>query len=156
QINPTIGDLKGNCQKILSALQRAKDKNIDIVVFPELTLCGYFPGDLLLDPAFIRAMAEKLEEIEPETKGLFVVVGLARKNATGIGKPLHNSAAVFAGGKLFGFKDKTLLPTFDVFDERRYFEPGREEIVWEYRGQKIAVSICEDVWQHAKALDGYV
>lgn len=156
QINPTIGDLEKNSRKVMSALKRAKERRVDIVVFPELTLCGYFPGDLLLDSAFIRAMAKKLREIEPETQGLFVAVGLARKSVAGQGKPLHNSAAVFADGKLLGFKDKTLLPTYDVFDERRYFEPGTEEPVWEYRGQKIAVTICEDVWQHAKALDGYV
>lgn len=153
QINPTLGDLEGNCRKVLDTLSRAK--GVDIVLFPELTLCGYFPDDLLLDRTFIDAMEKKLEEIRPRTKGLFAAVGLARWNESGKEKPLYNSAAIFADGKLLGFKNKTLLPTYDVFDERRYFEPGGEEPIWTYKGKKIAVTICEDVWQHAGLLDGY-
>jgi NAD+ synthase (glutamine-hydrolysing) len=149
QINPTIGDLKKNTAKVLAALERAKKAKAEIVIFPELTLSGYFPDDLLLDPTFIDACAAKLEEIRPKTTGLFVCVGLPRKNESGKEKPLHNSVAVFSDGKLLGFKDKTLLPTYDVFDERRYFEPGRDEPIWEFRGKKIAVTICEDVWQHS-------
>lgn len=148
QINPTIGDLGGNTRKIVEALRRARQKKVDIVLFPELSICGYFPDDLLLDPAFIDACAKKLEEIRPETKGLFAVIGLPRWNESGKEKPLYNSAAILADGKLLGFKNKTLLPTYDVFDERRFFEPGSEEPVWEYKGKRIAVTICEDVWQH--------
>ena len=155
QINPTIGDLEGNTRKIIDALRRAREKRIEIVLFPELTICGYFPDDLLLDRSFIDAISKKLDAIRPETKGLFAVVGLPRWNPSGNEKPLFNSAAIFADGKLLGFKDKTLLPTYDVFDERRYFEPGGDELIWEYQGKKIAVTICEDVWQHSKALDGY-
>lgn len=155
QINPTIGDLEGNTRKVIDGLRRAREKNIDIVLFPELVLCGYFPEDLLLDRSFIDAIGEKLEEIGPETKGLFAVIGLPRWNPSGKEKPLYNSAAVFADGKLLGYKNKTLLPTYDVFDERRYFEPGGEEPIWEYQGKRIAVTICEDVWQHTKTLDGY-
>src|SRR5438067_649383 len=120
QINPTTGDLEGNARKIIDALHRAKQKQIDLVLFPELTLCGYFPDDLLLDKAFIAAIGKKLELIGPETKGLFVALGLPRMS--GKEKPLFNSVAVFQDGQLLGFKDKTLLPTYDVFDERRYFE----------------------------------
>ncbi len=155
QINPTIGDLEGNTRKIIDALRRAREGKIEIVLFPELTLCGYFPDDLLLDRSFIDAISKKLDAIRPETKGLFAVVGLPRWNPSGKEKPLLNSAAVFADGTLIGFKDKTLLPTYDVFDERRYFEPGGDEPIWEYQGKKIAVTICEDVWQHTKNLDGY-
>lgn len=155
QINPTIGDLRGNSRKVLQALRKAREIKAEIVLFPELTLCGYFPDDLLLDPSFIEAMDQQLKEIAPETKGLFVAVGLARKNPTGKEKPLYNSAAVFVDGQLVGFKNKTLLPTYDVFDERRYFEPGREEPIWEYKGKRIAITICEDVWQHAGMPDGY-
>ncbi len=154
QINPTIGDMEGNTRKVLEALQRARGQKIDIVLFPELTLCGYFPEDLLLDPSMIEAVERKLEEIGPKTIGMFVVVGCPRWNASREEKPLYNSAAVFADGKLLGFKDKTLLPTYDVFDERRYFEPGGEEPIWEYRGKKIAVTICEDVWEHSRRLGG--
>jgi NAD+ synthase (glutamine-hydrolysing) len=155
QINPTIGDLEGNTQKVIKALRRAKEKKIDIVLFPELVLCGYFPDDLLLDHSFINAIFEKIETIQPETQGLFAVLGLPRWNPSRKEKPLYNSAAVFADGKLLGFKDKTLLPTYDVFDERRYFEPGGEEVVWEYRSKRIAVTICEDVWQHSQVHRGY-
>jgi len=149
QINPTIGDLEGNTRLVLDALRRAKQKKVDVVLFPELTLSGYFPDDLLLDPTFIDAIAEKLEVILPETKGLFVAVGLPRWNPSRKEKPLYNSVAVFADGKLLGFKNKTLLPTYDVFDERRYFEPDEEQQIWEYNGKRIAITICEDVWQHS-------
>ncbi|HSX25895.1 MAG TPA: nitrilase-related carbon-nitrogen hydrolase, partial [Chlamydiales bacterium] len=149
QINPILGDLEGNTRKVLAGIERAREKKADIVLFPELTLCGYFPDDLLLDREFIDAVGKKLGVIEPETKGLFVVVGLPRWNPGKKEKPLYNSAAVFANGKLLGFKNKSLLPTYDVFDERRYFEPGNEEPVWDYLGMKIAVTICEDLWQGA-------
>lgn len=153
QINPIVGDIEGNSQKILSALKRAQKEKIEIILFPELTLCGYFPDDLLLDKALIGACEKKLEEILPKTGGLFAVIGLPRFNKGAQGKPLHNSVAVFADGKFLGFKDKTLLPTYDVFDERRYFEPGREEKIWSYRGKKIGITICEDAWQHARAVE---
>lgn len=149
QINPTIGDLEGNSRKVLSAIERAKHRKADIVLFPELTLSGYFPDDLLLDDSFIDACEAKLEEIGPATGGLFVCIGLPRRNPERKEKFLYNSVAVFSDGKLLGYKNKTLLPTYDVFDERRYFEPGTEEPIWEYLGHRIAVTICEDVWQHS-------
>lgn len=155
QINPTLGDIEKNSQRVIDALRRAKEKGAEVVVFPELTLCGYFPEDLLLDMEMIRQMEKKLHQIAPLTKGLFVALGLARVNASGKEKPLFNSAAIFMDGKLCGFKDKILLPTYDVFDERRYFEPGQGEPIWEYRGLRIGVSICEDVWQHSHQLEGY-
>ncbi len=154
QINPTIGYLEGNTRKILAAIERAKHRKADIVLFPELTISGYFPDDLLLDESFIDACAQKLEEILPATGGLFVCVGLPRRNPEGKEKFLYNSVAVCADGKLLGYKNKTLLPTYDVFDERRYFEPGTEEPIWEYLGHRIAVTICEDVWQHSNTV-GY-
>jgi NAD+ synthase (glutamine-hydrolysing) len=150
QINPTIGDLAGNTRKIVEALQRARKQKVDVVLFPELTISGYFPEDLLLDLSFIDACEKQLDIIAKETRGMFVCVGLARKSGKGSEKPLYNSAAVFIDGKLAGFKNKTLLPTYDVFDERRYFEPDEEQPVWEYKGKRIAITICEDVWQHSK------
>lgn len=152
QINPTIGDIDGNCLKILSGLKRAREKGGDVVLFPELALCGYFPEDLLLDRSMIDACAKKLEIIAPETRGLFAVVGLPRFNESGREKPLFNSAAVFADGILLGFKNKKILPTYDVFDERRYFEPGKDALIWEYKGKRIGITICEDVWQHTKSV----
>lgn len=154
QMNPTIGDVEGNARKVLDGLDRAREKQADIVLFPELSLSGYFPDDLLLDPGLIDAVKKQLERIEPATNGLFAVIGLPRWNLSRKQKPLYNSAAVFADGKLLGYKNKTLLPTYDVFDEARYFEPGLEEPIWEYLGHKIAVTICEDVWQYA-GLVGY-
>lgn len=155
QINPTIGDLDGNTRKVLDAIHRAKKDKADVIFFPELTLTGYFPDDLLLDKDLINACAKKLEVIRAETKGLFAAVGLPRWNEKGKEKPLFNSVAVLIDGKLAGFKDKTLLPTYDVFDERRFFEPGTEQPIWEYKGKRIAITICEDVWQHSGHLDGY-
>src|SRR3989344_1592691 len=154
QLNPTIGDVEGNAQKVISALDRARRQKADVFVFPELTLSGYCPDDLLLDSRFIDAIFQKLEEIVPHTKGLFAAIGLPRSSGGKKEKLLYNSVAVCADGKLLGFKNKPPLPTDDVFDERRYFEPGEEEILWEYMGRRIAVTICEDVWQHAKSV-GY-
>lgn len=149
QMNPTIGDVEGNTRKVLQALERAQKGGIDIVVFPELTLSGYPPEDLLLDHSFIDAVEKKLRDIAPATKKMFVAVGLPRRNPRKKEKPLVNSAAIFVDGQLVGFKDKTLLPTYDVFDERRFFEPGEEQPIFDYLGWKIGVTICEDAWQHA-------
>lgn len=150
QVNPVIGDVEGNVAKVLNALFKARKAGASIVLFPELVLSGYFPDDLLLDKTFIDAIFAHLPAIQAATQGLFAVVGLPRKNGAGGEKPLYNSAAIFADGELLGFQDKTLLPTYDVFDERRFFEPGNRWKVWEYQGQKIAVTICEDAWQHAR------
>jgi NAD+ synthase (glutamine-hydrolysing) len=146
QVNPTIGDLDGNAAKIIAALKRAK--GADVVLFPELVLSGYFPDDLLLDSSYIDAIWQKLQEIVPHTKGLFAVIGLPRINATKKEKPLYNSVAICIDGVIAGFKNKTLLPTYDVFDERRFFESDPEQPIWEYKGKKIGISICEDAWQH--------
>lgn len=154
QINPTIGDVNGNGAKVLAAIRRAKEKKADILLFPELTLSGYFPDDLLLDSSYIDAIYKKLEEIAPHTKGLFAVIGLPRRNPKGKEKPLYNSVAICIDGKIKGFKNKTLLPTYDVFDERRFFEPDPKQSIWKYKGYKIAVTICEDVWQHTHTV-GY-
>lgn len=149
QINAVVGDIEGNARKVLAGLERAREAQADIVLFPELTLIGYPPEDLLLDLPLIKAAERKLQELAPATVGMFVVVGLARKVLQHKEKPLHNSAAVFVDGALVGFKDKTLLPTYDVFDERRFFEPGTGPSVFIYKGQRIGITICEDAWQHA-------
>lgn len=153
QLNPIVGDFTGNREKILAALERAREKKAEIVLFPELTLTGYPPEDLFFYPCFVSSCEEEIFRIEKHTKGLFVVLGGVRKNPEGKEKIAYNSAAVFENGKLIGFKDKTLLPTYDVFNERRYFEPGKEEKVFSYKGKKIAVLICEDMWQHARGVD---
>ncbi|NGX38705.1 MAG: Glutamine-dependent NAD(+) synthetase [Chlamydiae bacterium] len=151
QLNPIIGDLKGNTEKILRAIEKAREQKGDIILFSELTICGYAPEDLLLHEDFIAANEECLKEIVKASAHLCVIVGLVRHNP-GKGKPLLNSAAVICDGQILGYYDKRLLPTYDVFDERRYFEPGKEVKTFEIKGKKIGVIICEDIWEHS----GYV
>jgi NAD+ synthase (glutamine-hydrolysing) len=149
QLDLTIGDYKGNLKKVLESIERGRKDHADIILFSELTLCGYPPEDFLLHENFILAGEEALEKIVPHTKGLMVVVGLVRRNLAHGEKPIMNSAAILQDGKIVGFQDKALLPTYDVFDERRYFEPGNEFRAWEWKGKRIGVLICEDVWEHA-------
>ncbi|MBN1914987.1 MAG: NAD+ synthase [Parachlamydiales bacterium] len=149
QLNYFVGDMDGNTRKILEAIERARKEKADIVLFSEMAICGYPPEDLLLFPQFIQEMEKYLERIVAASQGLFIVVGLVRLNPTKREKDLFNTAAVIADGKLLGFKDKTLLPTYDVFSERRYFEPGGEQKVFPYKGKNIGILICEDVWEHA-------
>jgi len=152
QLDPTIGDFVGNVNKIVQSLEHARKQKADVVLFPELSVCGYPPEDLVLHDNFVTSSEDTLQEIIPHTKGLMVLVGLVRRNLAHGEKSLLNSAAVIQDGKIVGFHDKALLPTYDVFDERRYFEPGSEFKAWEWKGKKIGVLICEDIWQHA----GYV
>lgn len=153
QLNPTIGDIAGNTKKIIECLSSARDQGIDVVLFPELAICGYPPEDLLLRKGFVAAIKGALDQIIQASSGLFVVVGVVRKNPQPGEKPLLNSAAVIENGRLVGFQDKWLLPTYDVFDERRYFEPGTETQIWEYKGVKYGITICEDIWGHAGCVD---
>lgn len=147
QLNPIIGDIQGNLQKILKGIASARAKGGDIILFPELTLCGYPPEDLLLHPSFVLEQEKALDQVVKGSSGLMVVVGVVRRSDGE--KGLFNSAAIIQDGRLVGFEDKRLLPTYDVFDERRYFEPGKEVRIWKYLGKKIGVLICEDIWQHA-------
>lgn len=151
QINTVLGDLKGNTKKIIDAIERAKKAHADLIVFPELTITGYPPEDLLLLAHFIKEVEKQLEEIIPHTANLAAIVGLPRRAEFGE-KYLFNSAAILNNGELLGYQDKILLPTYDVFDERRYFEPGKEIQLWELSGKKIAVTICEDIWQHSELI----
>jgi NAD+ synthase (glutamine-hydrolysing) len=152
QLNPIIGDMEGNTQKIIQTLEHAREKKVDIVLFSELILCGYPPEDLLLHPSFIDVQEKYLEKVIHASSRLMVIVGTVRRNPAKGEKQIFNSAAIIQDGKLLGYEDKQLLPTYDVFDERRYFEPGTKTHIWEFKGKKIGVMICEDIWQHA----GYV
>lgn len=149
QINPTVGDLGGNRAKILQGISLGKAEGCQLVVFPELALSGYPPEDILLLPHFIQAVRKELDEIVEHTKGIAAIVGLPRASEKVHGKPVFNSAAVIFDGKIMGYQDKTLLPTYDVFDERRYFEPAESREPFVLYGRKIAVTICEDIWQHS-------
>lgn len=150
QINPTVGDLPGNTAKIVQCLTLARQRAAEVVLFPEMAVCGYPPEDLLLLPSFIQSAEESLVEIISHTKGLVALVGTVRQ-ALGQ-KSLYNTAAIISDGKLLGFQDKLLLPTYDVFDEARYFEPGVSCQVWDLAGKRVAVTICEDIWQHGDFL----
>ncbi len=152
QLNPIVGDLKGNTEKILVSVEKARAEKADIICFPELAISGYPPGDLLLHDAFITANEESLNEIVQASIGICIVVGFARINY-GKGKHLFNSAAVISDGQILGYYDKCLLPTYNVFNERRYFEPGREVKTFSIKGKKVAIMICEDIWEHAGYAD---
>ncbi|OKH28186.1 NAD+ synthase [Chroogloeocystis siderophila] len=152
QINPTVGDLAGNAQKILSAAQDAAAQGANLLLTPELSLCGYPPRDLLLDPSFIAAIASHLQQLAQSLPpAIAVLVGCVEPNTQAYisgGKPLFNSVALLSGGELQQTFHKRLLPTYDVFDENRYFEPGRETRFFTLNSLplKIGVTICEDLW----------
>jgi NAD+ synthase (glutamine-hydrolysing) len=152
QINPTVGDIAGNCRKILDFIDQAKSRGAKIVVFPELSIIGYPPKDLLLKPRFIEDNLRALQSIASRVNGIDAVVGYAEKNSAPVGRPLHNAVALLRDGKIISRHFKTLLPTYDVFDESRYFEPGpdeRQNIV-NIAGRPMGLSICEDLWNDEK------
>ena len=150
QLNPTIGDIYGNAKKILDATQRAASEGVRLLLTPELSLCGYPPRDLLLDPSFVAAMATQLTELASDLpEGVAVLVGTVEPNARSLstgGKPLFNSVALIERGGVVQVFHKRLLPTYDVFDEDRYFEPGDRSNQFELDGVRIGVTICEDLW----------
>ena len=146
QLNPTIGDIAGNVRRILAAYTRAIDQGADLVVTPELSLIGYPPKDLLLKPAFVDDNLAALDRLVGEVGPAALVVGFADRSAGLRGRPLHNAAALIADGKVVAKRYKALLPTYDVFDELRYFEPGRGTEVVPFRGTRLGLSICEDIW----------
>ncbi len=146
QLNPTIGAFEKNCSAIRTAILQAKREGCDLIVFPEMAICGYMPDDLLQEPGFLEDTFRALESLIEETEGLCAIIGLARRQETEEGSFLYNSAAVIANKELLGFQDKLLLPTYDVFDERRYFEPAKSQRIWQLAGKKVAICICEDIW----------
>ncbi len=153
QTNPTIGDLAGNMAKIQQQIAVGRDGGADIVLFSELAICGYPPEDFLLKPHFCQAVEAQLDSVIAASKGLCVVIGTVRRTPPGVGqKFLYNTAAIISDGTLIGFQDKMLLPTYDIFDESRYFEPAETCHIWNIAGKKVAITICEDIWQHSKAV----
>jgi NAD+ synthase (glutamine-hydrolysing) len=147
QVNSTIGDFPGNRAKILAAAKRAKDDGADVIVFPEMSLCGYPPNDLLDHDAFAQENLKSLRLLQRECpNGIAVLVGYVDRNRDFSGKSLINNAGVILDGKIVHTQAKTLLPAYDVFDETRYFEPAPIRSVWEYKGERIGIAICEDIW----------
>ncbi|MGH1395005.1 MAG: NAD+ synthase [Trichormus sp.] len=150
QLNPIIGDLSGNAQKILEMAQQAVQQGARLLLTPELSLCGYPPRDLLLNPSFVDAMNMTLQQLARDLpSNLAVLVGTVQQNLqahiTG-GKTLYNSIALLENGKIKQFFHKRLLPTYDVFDENRYFEPGLQANYFTLDNIDIGVTICEDLW----------
>jgi len=146
QINTTVGDLPGNEAKIRAAYQRAAEVGVDLVVFPELALCGYPPRDLLHKSRFLEQNWTAVERLSQGTGKTGLLTGYAGRNERRPGREATNSAALLQNGKVVATRHKTLLPTYDVFDEDRYFEPATENLPVEFNGQKIGITICEDVW----------
>ncbi|HDZ76106.1 MAG TPA: NAD+ synthase, partial [Desulfobacteraceae bacterium] len=147
QTNPVIGDFVRNSAMILAGIERARDRGCGLAIFPELTLCGYPPQDLLERSAFIEAHDRALETVINRTRGIGVILG-ALERRPGPGKPLYNSALLINEGRVLARTRKQLLPTYDVFDETRYFEPGTTSVMTPFRELHIGLSVCEDIWSH--------
>lgn len=152
QINTQIGHFSANVEKILQGIENAKKKKADLIVFPELTLTGYPPKDLLDKPSFIEKNLSALQQVVKKTRGIACILGFVELNDEEVGKSLYNSAAFIKEGKIQNIIRKRLLPTYDVFDERRYFEAGDESFVFVYKGRRIGLSICEDIWNDKSIL----
>lgn len=146
QLNTIVGDCEGNLSRVLSSLERAREEGVDLVVFPEQTLPGYPAEDLLEREDFIDQVQDVFERAVQACQGTAMVLGTIVRTGCPEGKPIYNSAALVQDGKVLGFQHKTLLPTYDVFDEARYFCPAREHPVFEFKGRKLALAICEDLW----------
>lgn len=146
QLNTVVGDCRGNLAGVLSALGRARDEGADLVVFPEQTLPGYPAEDLLEREDFIDEVEAAFEEAVAACEGIAMVLGTVVRTGNPEGKPVYNSAALVKDREVLGFQHKTLLPTYDVFDEARYFCPATEHPVFELGGRKLALAICEDLW----------
>ncbi|MCC6367364.1 MAG: NAD+ synthase [Bryobacterales bacterium] len=148
QINPTVGDLEGNVTQMVHAGQDAARAGADLVVFPELSLNGYPPRDLVEKPSFLARTEEALERLAAETAGLplALISGYVGRSEEKSGKSSINAAAVLEAGEIIFRQVKMLLPTYDVFDEARYFQSADHQKLWTWRGRKIALTICEDAW----------
>ncbi len=145
QFNPTVGDFAGNSARILELAHDAKRSGAHLAVFSELCLCGYLPQDLLERPAFIERNRTELACLAKKVP-LPVIVGYAGRSQDPTGKPLANIAALVAEGRILFEQHKMLLPTYDVFDEDRYFQPAKSQRVFPLCGEQLGITICEDVW----------
>ena len=145
QINPTVGDLRGNCELIIGAYERLAAAGAELVLTPELALTGYPPQDLVFKSRFVPENLAFLEKLHSHVGDTALLVGFVDRNE-GRGKPFHNAAALLERAKPIRKAYKSLLPTYDVFDEDRYFEAGRCVVPFDVHGRKIGVTICEDIW----------
>ncbi len=145
QFDPTIGDFTGNAARILSLAGQARQRGADLAVFTELCLCGYPPQDLLERPAFLDRNVDELKALAARIP-LPCLVGYAGRVKNGAGKSIANKAALLCGGRVVFEQSKMLLPTYDVFDESRYFQPAEKQVVYSFQDEKLGITICEDVW----------
>src|SRR4029078_6078985 len=141
QINATVGDIRGNARKISDQIARARDEGAALVVFPELSLTGYPPEDLLLKTSFRYAARTAVRQLASEVKDIVAVVGYPEQ-----AEDVYNTAAVLADGAVVAGYRKMYLPNYGVFDEKRYFQSGAEVSIIEVNGVPIGISVCEDIW----------
>ena len=151
QIDPVVGDIAGNSAAIARTIDAARDGGADLVVFGELSVVGYPPRDLLRKKRFIADSVAAVEDLAGRCDGISALVGFVRENPDHTGRPLQNAAALLADGQVQSVHVKSLLPTYDVFDETRYFEPGPPATCIDVAGLRVGLSICEDLWD-AEAL----
>jgi NAD+ synthase (glutamine-hydrolysing) len=149
QINPIIGDLQGNSERMIQTIRRAHEAGAQLVVFGELSLVGYPPKDLLLKPRFIDDNLKALEHIAHTCQDCAALVGFVARQLGSTGRGLHNAAALLQEGQVVATYYKQLLPTYDVFDETRYFEPAPSQQVIEFGGLRLGLTICEDIWKRS-------
>lgn len=146
QINPTVADFSGNTAKIIEFAQRAQRAGAGLILFPELAVCGYPPRDLVERSSFVAKNREAVECIAAQTKGISVICGMVTPAEPDAGKSVMNSAALLRDGKIAFVQSKMLLPTYDVFDEMRNFAPARKQELFDFCGNRMALTICEDAW----------
>ncbi len=146
QINPTVGDFTGNAAKIIEYSRRAQREGAGLILFPELSVCGYPPRDLVERSSFVARNRETAERIAAETQGIAVICGIVTPANSETGKSVMNSAALLVDGKVRFIQSKMLLPTYDVFDEMRNFAPARKQELFPFCGNRMALTICEDAW----------
>ena len=146
QINPTVGDFSGNAAKIIEYSTRARTQGAGLILFPELSVCGYPPRDLVERTSFVTHNREAAEHIAAETRGIAVICGLVTPAQADTGKSVMNSAALLMDGEIKFVQSKMLLPTYDVFDELRNFAPARHQELLSFCGKQMALTICEDAW----------
>ena len=153
QLNYTIADFEGNTSQIIDAINKAEQNECDLAVFSELSICGYPPDDLLDYAHFIKNCQKAIETILPFTQKTAVIIGCPTPNNHSSGRALFNSALLLHEGKTMATRHKTLLPTYDIFDEARYFEPNTSFECIDFKGHKIALTICEDLWDETEFLN---